>query len=1547
MNFPKDRIPYLATVTFCSLALCVFLGLWVRMLIVEFRLARLREDLITSIDQGEARQVLTVIAQLAPDGTGTGADWLGDESYRGQPGFSWLVSTWRDHGNTRGSDALFSRWHEVDPAFPRQELLTHLEWLKNAPDERFEELFLFALSIDFGSSVAEGSEARHPLRSVLGDDPSLALRAIELIHKDPSLFDLRGEFIDLASHESNLADPVRFERLIEATDLLDPASEFDLIPSPDGHDESVGKTWIEFLHSKISPTSLTKYQPARDRLETVLTAELSPETPGIFFLGAVFETSPSVGLQQISPGRASELLPFLEDLPQKTKPEFAALLNRLIPDFQNEKSLREWVWTHHHPSWNDQNDRFLSLRTIQDKAILQSSAISDWLNSSAKFGQTSLAAPAFIHLWRLDYGMRSSADGGAWALSSNNNHPFTWAPAQFRVGTKMAGAPFSAERFLLLTSLGSIPESPPSEWFPKAEKMRFRSVSEKEFSTPWENASAEEFIEMLNTLGEPLADSPSRFLIVPCFLDLGDNFSRSLPRPDELARFQVLARKDSRPGAWLAKDLADLLPWWWINSEKERNELLASGGSGHSLERMFDYLDDSTVPVSPRVSYALAAIDWSWPSLTRSTFEPAGSPHPKFPEMDRLALEFASEFADGRWEFSMISKDAWSRIIEGWLSEATEDPSREAAQRRSEARQKILNRLEPAVREILGPRNTTTGKKPAIPTQSIPLLAAYSRLLKEESRSETLLELLTEVEGRIRYLNEVFPWIPSEQTNHERLRSLIVHPIYQLRIARYGVEKAAEEIANEQGPSIYSVFSDASGGMGLREWINHCKMCLDYARNDKSGTSAGREGFFAMPPLKAFRTPEKNSFPGKVAYFKRELSDLIIEEENAPFFALALPPVILQYFGSGIREPARFKEFENAVGADFDPVIHRAILTALDRSGRAHRPEVLANLKNPAIPLAQRWVASNYFLIRLSEDRPYVNLRAEELPPEDTQLFETAVDLLIAMARGRFQPWDTSHRGLGTISFRPTHRFLSLSYFLNLCRLDKGSQLPRATSLLERSMIETLLKEPQRIPALECLHDLALLYQAHEVSLDLFAEAEKNLSLSSKIQWLLKAENHLILARVFEREWENIPLLPVGFSDHPDEESLKKIISHLPDDPDLRMLVSTTLARRSTTIFLLNRWSGRESFAGSPLAEAFLSHTFRNKKMESICLGCLPGNALRNPEISDWLDCQVGRTDLRDLPAVARSKAWEDWPYWRSRIEILAGNGEFEALGTMFPDKAWFGSRSQDNSYMMDTRFGTVQEMVWMGFARSVGEVLLHGSPEDRRDASAFAAGLLASLPIVGGSWPNPLTVSSETGMYFNSSHLRPSAVPELASLATCAELLATLSDPEESVTERCLKFTYGKVPAITGSDRTLPGIVPSEFFRMLADFAAQLTEAQRLEVFLRAVELPLFSPGYRIREMPCRSLAVGQLPPGISGEFVVKMARTRLEERPDHAFRKADLGLVLTRMGGENEAESLLVDALVHLQRDRKEDAIVHQVVTQALGDLRRSSGASGPARP
>ncbi len=107
--------------------------------------------------------------------------------------------------------------------------------------------------------------------------------------------------------------------------------------------------------------------------------------------------------------------------------------------------------------------------------------------------------------------------------------------------------------------------------------------------SPWFNASAEEFNEALTLLGEPFTEDPLRFLIVPFFHELANNFSETLQKPDELAEFQKLAAENDRPGGWLAKDLADLLPRWWMDSKEKHAALLSAGGRSYSYERMNTY----------------------------------------------------------------------------------------------------------------------------------------------------------------------------------------------------------------------------------------------------------------------------------------------------------------------------------------------------------------------------------------------------------------------------------------------------------------------------------------------------------------------------------------------------------------------------------------------------------------------------------------------------------------------------------------------------------------------------------------------------------------------------------------------------------------------------------------------------------------------------------------------------------------------------------------------------------------------------------------------
>jgi len=367
---------------------------------------------------------------------------------------------------------------------------------------------------------------------------------------------------------------------------------------------------------------------------------------------------------------------------------------------------------------------------------------------------------------------------------------------------------------------------------------------------------------------------------------------------------------------------------------------------------------------------------------------------------------------------------------------------------------------------------------------------------------------------------------------------------------------------------------------------------------------------------------------------------------------------------------------------------------------------------------------------------------------------------------------------------------------------------------------------------------------------------------------------------------------------------------------------------------LVNPSSNRVNSSTGPIISEFLLRNFASPEMEALCLARLPVRMEQSSALGLWVENRLKGKDWKTMLAERSNSIRGTWPYWSRRIERLAGAGEFETLSDMLPEASWFDIRRPrpfDDGYS-GPGVNTVEEMVWMAFARPVAHQLRYGSTENRLDAAAIAARLLIAPPRSKGrdeyapTFPRPK---------YKASTFHSEAVQELWLHATVATLIATLEEPREVASARCNKLDLPNIRTVT-HDSLIRGSSHQSFFRLLAEQAETLTELRRKELFLRAFDCKPFFRTTGTRILPCHSLAKIQLPSQISLDYMVKLAEARLDAEPNQTFRLADLGLTQRLAGNPAVALPLLEQVSTRLDADLGDDSYLLNEVSQAISRIR-----------
>lgn len=1505
-------------VAFCILAVAVFLVMWATFLIRQFDVIEARVEFHKAIERGHTERVLALLDRIDPDGNGTATDYSGEEGLGARSGMSWLLERWRDCGHTEGTTKLYERRARLEPDFPREELVTHLEWMGLQPTHGPREgLFAFALNLDWSGKDAQLSQ----LFGLAESDGQLALLAWEAREKQKLLIPLPKAVIDRVLRETDFSDPEELDRFLRGMGMLEPVETFVVRES--NHDEGFksGISWIERAFAVIANERNSQSKKARSILESSDLAKATPETPGLFLLQRLLEDSepsPVAEYREFSPEEIELALPVFERLSPQGKAGVSKLLDRNILDYGNHDALRTWVGQHLKPEWEKERARLDKISLDESNPIPGNQLIKPWLDSAGKYGFAEESTATVSHLHRLTIG-RCAATRPFCMSSSFDLHPFFHATGSRR--TRKGSGPLPG-RFALVLAFGRDPSIPPCETFPLFETMCLYHSGNASQICPWTRLSTDEFHDAVTRLGEPFADDPLRFLIVPFFEQPVENLCQSLKNPAEIAKFQKLAASNNSRGGWLAKDLAELIPRWWCTSIHSHATLLANGGQSYSYDRANAYLEDKSTPVAARMSYAMGAIDWGVFSKNHNV--EIGAPLPFFPDCDALALEFANQFKEEKWRIESISALFWKWFILRWLNEPSAADSSEAARNRKAARAAIRSRLDPHVRKMFAsapPRPAAAGR--TVLDDMSPFLESYAALLRIDGDKEALANLWKEAERTMAHPKEIFSYSGIGADPPQLLGGASADAIVR-RYRGKGWKAVREYLAGMDDATAYSALAEATSQLTFREWVDFCGKALDL-RNDRAGSgTSGWQRFCAFPPSPFLKTARNLKTEERARFFAFEFAGVELPEEHSGFFSLALPVVIRNcvYRGESGSDYLRYLA-ENEI-APVSPLILREFDIACNTAASVIEGRHVDALRDDDIPLAQRWIGSAFFQISRA-DRSIYYRRIADWPMEIKLLSEAGIDVLLEAVDRDLPIWHVINRGLGGLANEPWKGDLTIGNFLSLHHLDKTSQERRAAALTEHSRIVHLLRDhPSPHWLLNSLYFLALEMNDRILAADLYTHAETTLSFEEKLHWLSEGEFHAPMAQLFSRQWRRIGELSLSFSSFAHGDELETILSALPEDPDLRRLVRATLQHSSMSTGLVNRYSQRLIESNSEVVDLFLREKFKSSEMEALCLARLPVRMEQSPQLGAWLENRLKDRDWKQMLAQDPPLIRLEWPYWARKLEALAGTGDFETLGKMLPAPSWFANQPATFPYDPDVKTDTIEEMVWMGFARPLAHHLRFGTPENRLDAGAIAARLLSSPP--SSKRQNEVRRAGTT-ISHRATSFHAEAAQELWLHAIAATLSATLEEPPEVARARCQTFKLPMIRSVIHAP-IVRGATHQTFFRLLAEFGETMTQKERTSFFLRGLDTEPFGRTPLTRNLPCYSLSRIQLPSQISLDNMVELARRRHESGGDSAYLAADLGLVLDLAKNPQEAVPVLEKALAALSPTRPEDLEILELI-------------------
>lgn len=1497
----------------------VLAGIWILALVNGVRLIRLQERLVEAVERGNSTEVLSILDQLDPEGTGTESDWTG-AGEEDRPGFEWLLSEWRKMGHTEGAVPLFERWVEAMPSFDRSELRMHLEWLRDYEGKvDFRDLYTAMLERELDLGVENLPENRLDWLTVASGDLDLILPAWERVYDAgmASAFpdSLEGE---VTSRENFALEGV-LDRVLRVMGLLEPASEFQLLECPWELARGYGKTWIEWFDNKIFSQHATERHSVRRDLEERFLPEAGSDTPGMFLLKCLTEPSATQDWNEIFVSSIAPGLEHFNSLPGDSKAGVAGLLARHVVSFRDEEGLREWVRIHHFANWKSEGIGVQGFVPPDNSSVWRSDEVGNWVHAAAKLGHPEDTVPLIERLWWQQLERQSRAKTSLRSDKPYREHPFHLAEIS-RSGLERRsgeGGSLNPEGFQLLLAIARVRNMHPCNRMIEADEI---TILDGRGKVPWESASVDELHGMLVQLGEHFREDPVRFLIVSSFC----NSDRLLKSPEDLARFQALAREDESPGGWLVDDLADLLPLWMNLSDAGFNTLLDSGGHPPTLASFNQYLLGIQAPVASRVTFAITALPWAYTERTRLSHTER-MPNMTLPEplTDEIALEFAREISAGRWSADEFPAEVWSRIMEEWLHPFRRDQSGVVA--RAEARRLLLDNFEALSKSEIAllAAGTLAEDKEGL-DRAVDLFKIHASLLRLEGNDTKLSAFRNELDNVLESSESVFRWIPREVTGWDRFTERIIAErlLYEFR-ARGGTTAEPGEFSNP------AAVTEATATFEAAEWIRFNAGVLDQMQGsvDASGESAK---FYALLPGITVTAAKDVDDNARAKWFLRKAANFPEIDEHQKFFSLALPPLVRQI----LKDKKVAEEFLTVLKGSSERPMESGIRTELEAAARTmvsiHHGRYLDSLRDPEIPLAQRWLAANYFLLARQEFGALSPLPADSWDEQDKTLVETSLDLLVEAIDRRLPIWEIADRGLGDFDAKSHQKAAVLAAFRDLLRNDPEGQAQRAAELLSPDRIEAILAGPgDRFLAV--LHNTAVYAEHHPARQSLFTRATADREFNERIQWLSLCRDWRGLAEFLPGELQHLDSLGAGDFLDPPPDALPKILEALPEgNKELELLARVFVTPRWKIDPLMNPSMKDLPADLRDLGERFLAQSFASVEIEKFVLDHLPIYLKDFPALKPWVEGKIDGQDWNEYLRSDSQAFLNEWPYRAKYLEVLADSGDFNLLAEMMPDVAWFGGEGravQPAPAALESR----EEMVWMGFARAIAGALCFGNDQARLDAAVISEKLLKSPPALGEGRTEGSLYQSAKESNRRRWSIDREIIQELAEYGTAAVLIGTLDDPIESALKRSDISTLPGEPFVPGGHRIEAGSAGS-FFASVASLSVLLDEEKRERLFMRALETDFFKHDDDMRNYPCYSSAGSYYHTSVSDRLFTRLAELRMKENPEDPAAIGDYGLMLWREERAKEALPLLERAFAELKEEDTDKRNLRDLIEGAI---------------
>lgn len=1522
MSLKKEYLPGV-------LVIAVIAIVWMQVLVNEVRLIKLQDGLVKSVESGDLEEVIFILDELDPDGTGTVSDWTGAREDE-RSGFVWLLPEWRRYKHTDGADVFFERWAKANPAFPRSELQTHLDWLWRCDEkDGFRDLFTAMLEVELKWEDGALSDDRFYWLTAASADLDLALMAWVQFYDAGLRSNFPKLLVSSLTSPENLAREGVLEQILHVTGLLDPIPEFRVLDCPWKPSRSDGRTWIEWFAGKVLSRNSGDWRSPRRNLEEKYFPEARPEIPGIFLLKCLVEGSSRYDRKEMLVTAVAPGLEHFKMLSDTARRDVAGLLDRHVVTFRDEDELREWVWISHRATWKSRENDFQNPALAGSNSQWRNPDFRAWVYSAARLGHADETVPTIRRLWTQHVDTLSSERISIRSNSLYAKHPFTLSGISnsgLSSGSGEGGT-LNREGYQLMLAIAKEGGTPPCIRVPGADEI---AILDGQGKVPWNSASVEKVFGMLNELGESFADDPLRFLIVSTFCD----GVRLFKTPEELARFQLLAAADESPGGWLADDLADLLPLWLMMSDVQRRDLLMAGGHAATLSGFNQYLSDDRAPVAARMTFALTALPWWYTDKARRMHsERMPDMVIAEPNLDQLTLDFAQGLGEGALKEAVLSRDAWSKLIEDWLYPFRRDDTGVGA--RTEARELLLQYFKSvSEREIASARVAAGATDKSGLDRAVALLEVYAKLLRSAGMGGELVALLKELEGVVSEPVAVFSWIPREVAGWNKVAALL-----EAEVSLYDYrQKRADELAGKVNgggiPPDYPAMTEATATLEPADWISFSADVLKSMERHDTGSSNGSAYFHTLLPQIAILEAKEKDDAARVKWLLMKAAKLPEISAHNGFFSLATLPFVRQI----LREKKVAEEFLKELEKNSELSINPCIRTELEAAARTmlsiHHDRYLASLADPSIPLAQRWLGANYLLVARFEFGGFSSSPSESWDEPDRVLVETALDLLVEAIDQRLPVWEIADRGLGDFDAKSHQKAAVLAAFRDRLRNDPEGQAQRATALLRSDRLDAIVEgSGERFMAV--IHNIAVYAGNRSAADSLFSKASINRGLNERIKWLSLCRDWQGLAGLLPSELSHLDELGAGDFLDPPPDALDKILSGLPEgNTELELLARVLVTPRWKIDPLMNPSMKELPESQRTIGARFLEHTFDSPEIERFILDYAPMRLGDFPALATWIEGKIGNRkwpDVIDSDSVSFGK---EWPYWAKYLEVLADSGKFDVIREMLPERAWFGG-AQAGSRVRNDSVESREEMVWMGFGRAFAGVLSFGTDQSRLDASPVVAELLKSLPALNDGRTRESLYQSAAESNRRRWAIDVSTVRQLAEYGMAAVLVATRHEPLETALQRSDIFTFPSESLTLGNHSIDAGSYQS-FFYSVADLSTPLENGEKEKMYLRAFETKYFKLDDYASRYPCYSTADQFYHPAIFNETFKDLAGARLRERPNDLWVIGDYGLTLSRGDKRQEALPFLERSLAGLDEKDPENERFRDFLTSVIQRVR-----------